>query len=206
MKIWCWKFVTSERTRIQQINPLKTSPLGKIYTSCQSYLNFTSFINLSTLPPPFLCSPPLFLSPDRSRTPLRQHNSLFSLTTTVAIECCQPDWCIPRAALPLLLTRFPKGRKARLWPSAWWAPTAVCSGITATEKGGIPALAAFVTARPLFAFDKTAVQSTPGPSVGREGRTQRWLPFIGRGVAGLRAKIPSSTQYFTFDTGGISPN
>lgn len=80
---------------------------------------------------------------------------------------------IPSAALPLLLTRFPKGRKAHLWPSVWWAPTAVCSGITAAEKGGIPALSAFVTARPLFAFDKTAVQSPPGPYVWHEGKEPR---------------------------------
>lgn len=38
--------------------------------------------------------------------------------------------------MPQLLTRPPKGRKAYLWPVAWWAPTAVCSGIRPCERGG----------------------------------------------------------------------
>lgn len=76
--------------------------------------------------------------------------------------------------MPQLLTRPPKGRKAYLWPVAWWAPTAVCSGIRPCERGGgIPATAAFVTGDPLFAFYKTAVQSPLDPAHGVKGTHSR---------------------------------
>lgn len=128
----------------------------------------------------------------------------------------------PLAALPLLLTRFPKGRKANLWPSAWWAPTAVCSGITPAEKGGIPAPAAFVTARPLFAFDKTAVQSPHGPHGWREGKEPRgdfrllvvlvrlcaatltWGPFFSIFICSPSLTILHNLIVLTFDTTVVS--
>lgn len=154
-------------------------------------LNFTSSINLSSRSPRFFCTPSLTpLCSSLPNSPLSAQLFIFSyynsgnrvLSAWQSIP--SEAGFTPLAALPLLLTRFPKGRKAHLWPSAWWAPTAVCSGITPAEKGGIPAPTAFVTARPLFAFDKTAVQSPPGPHGWREGkRTQGWLPFIG-GVGG----------------------
>lgn len=46
----------------------------------------------------------------------------------------------------------------------------MCSGIMPAEKGGIPAPTAFVTARPLFAFDKTAVQRPHDPHGWSEGK------------------------------------
>lgn len=149
--------------------------------SSQRHLNFTSSINLSSHPLPFLCTPPSLLPLTSSLPNSPPSAQLFIFSYYNSGNRVLSAWqsipseagFTPLAALPLLLTRFPKGRKAHLWPSAWWAPTAVCSGITPAEKGGIPAPAAFVTARPLFAFDKTAVQSPPGPHGWREGKEPR---------------------------------
>lgn len=151
-----------------------------LFSRVSSQRNFTSSINLSSHPTPFFCTPPsLPLTSSLPNSPPSAQLFIFSyynsgnrvLSAWQSIH--SEAGFTPMAALPLLLTRFPKGRKAHLWPSAWWAPTAVCSGITPGEKGGIPAPAAFVTARPLFAFDKTAVQSPPGPHGWREGKEPR---------------------------------
>lgn len=92
--------------------------------------------------PSLLCTPPSL----PAKLPSVSTTLYFLFLQQWQQQCRQPD-CPPHTHThppTLLPTRLPKGRKARLWPSAWWARTAVCSGITPAEKGGIPSPGTFV--------------------------------------------------------------
>lgn len=136
------------------------------------HLTYASSVHLSPHPVTSLHSslPPC-------QTSLRQHNSLFSLSTTVA-AAVPSAWLYPHHPPTLLPTRLPKGRKARLWPSAWWARTAVCSGITPAEKGGIPSPGTFVRRGHCLLLTRQLFKGLPTPTGEVKGRNltsdQQW--------------------------------
>lgn len=84
-----------------------------------------------------LCLLPPTLSPSLPNFPPSAQLFIFSFYNSGSSSAIS-------LAVPPPPTHPPKGRKARLWPSAWWARTAVCSGITPAEKGGIPSPGTFV--------------------------------------------------------------
>ena len=161
------------------------------------HLNFTSSINLSSRPPFFLCPPaslPHASPPAPYQTPLRQHNSLFSLTTTVAIECCQPDSPSPlRQALPppgcpaSAANPLSKGQEGPSLAQCLMGSDSSVFWDYARWKGGHSSTDGLChsTATVCFWQDSCSKPSRPPWLAWRE-RTQRWLPFIG-GVGGCGA-------------------
>lgn len=78
---WC------ETTRLQHIDSLKKRVHGYFMSEVLELHLLHQSLQPSS---PFLCSPPWFLILAHYLTPLRQHNSLFSRTTTAAVLSAWP--------------------------------------------------------------------------------------------------------------------
>lgn len=79
---------------IQQLNPLQIRTSRWIYVTLSRLFLEALELQLVSQPlrphHPHPCAPPSLAAPP-CQTALRQHNSLFARTTTVAIGCCQAD-------------------------------------------------------------------------------------------------------------------
>lgn len=144
-------------------------------------MSFTSSMNLSSHPLLFLCTPP---SP--YQTPLRQHNSLFSLTTTVAIECCQTDspstlkQALPTGCRASAANPFTKGQEGPSLAQCLMGSDSSVFWDYACWKAGHSRIGSFChsTATVCFWQDSCSKPSRPPWMAWRE-RTQGWLPFNG---------------------------